>query len=255
MARIFASARLPTMKRCDTCKRHYADSLQYCLQDGTVLSPVTDPQAPTLRLDDQQATLRIEARPTNTKVRVQPKIAWGLFAIAGVMVIGFVGVVALIIFLTWSNKTSADGNQPSNQPERTNNSSPGTSNNPGSKADAERQLIQLNDDIGVALVRKDVPRLDGMLANDYRYVGDGGLSLSKSDIFALYNSNNLYYDYLTTSDPKVDVTSDLTKGTVTGHARSKGRLRGIPFMDSYFYRNSYEARDGRWQLVNGVSWH
>lgn len=44
------------MKICATCQRKYADSLQYCLEDGTVLSPLNDPQA----------TLRFEAQPTQS---------------------------------------------------------------------------------------------------------------------------------------------------------------------------------------------
>jgi len=38
------------MKVCPTCQQKYADSLQFCLSDGTVLSVFNDSQ-PTSRLE------------------------------------------------------------------------------------------------------------------------------------------------------------------------------------------------------------
>jgi hypothetical protein len=234
------------MKICDSCQRQYADSLQYCLEDGTVLRPVTDPQA----------TLRIETRPTHAGVRTDRRVAWGAFAVAAIVFIGLVGVVTLgIILFKWSGGTSNNVNRSDDPPGRTAKDSEPGSNPGGTKADAESELDQINSDVGLALVHSDVAKLDRLLADDYRYVGDAGLTLTKQDILTLYNTGNLNYEYLTTNDPKIDVSSDLTKGTVSGHARSKGHLRHVPFTDSYFYRNSFEKRQGRWQLVNGISWH
>lgn len=232
------------MKICDTCKRQYADSLQYCLEDGTVLRPFRD----------EQATLKFETRPTQTNVRTDRRMAWGLFAIAGLALAAVLGVVALVIILKWPG-AGGETNRASDPPgQSTTTAQPGS--NPGpTRADAESELDQLSNDVGRALVNKDVAKLDQLLADDYRYVGDAGLSLSKPDILTLYNTGNLSYQYLTSTDSKVEVTSDLTKGTVTGHANSRGQLRHVPFADSYFYRNSFEKRQGRWQLVNGISWH
>jgi hypothetical protein len=171
-----------------------------------------------------------------------------------VALIGLVCVVALVIFLKWpgaAGETNRAGDSPG---QNTTTAQPGSIPAP-TRADAERELDQLSSDVGRALVNKDVAKLDQLLADDYRYVGDAGLSLSKSDILTLYNTGNLSYQYLTSTDSRVEVTSDLTKGTVTGHANSRGQLRHVPFADSYFYRNSFEKRQGRWQLVNGISWH
>ncbi len=237
------------MKICDTCKRQYADSLQYCLEDGTVLRP----------FHDEQATLKFEARPTQTNVRTDRGVAWGLFAIAGVALAGVICVVALVIFLKWPGAAN-DTNRVGDFPGQTTTtaqpgSNPGASNPGTSRADAERELNQLNNDVGQALLNKDVAKLDQLLADDYRYVGDRGISVSKPDMLTLFNTGNLSYQYLTTTDGKIEVTSDLTKGTITGHANSRGQLRHVPWVDSYFYRNSFEKRQARWQLVNGISWH
>ena len=233
------------MKICDTCQRQYADSLQYCLEDGTVLTLLRDPQA----------ILRLDARPTQPGVRIEPRVAWGAFAFAAMALFGLVGAVTLALVLyNWSGKNSNVNGSGDPSVRTTNPGLPGS--NPGiTKADAERELDQINNDIGFALVHNDVATLDRLLADDYRYVGDAGLTLTKPNILSLYNSGNLSYEYLTTTDPKIEVTDDLTKGVVTGRAKSRGHLRRVPFTDSYFYRNSYEKRQGRWQLVNGVSWH
>src|ERR1700682_943414 len=112
------------MKICDTCQRQYADSLQYCLEDGTVLSLMKDPQA----------TLRLEARPTHAGVPAERRIAWGVFALAGLALFGLVCAVTVgIIFFKWSGRSSNDVNRPGDPPGRTANdgqpgSNPGASN-------------------------------------------------------------------------------------------------------------------------------
>jgi hypothetical protein len=233
------------MKICDTCRRQYADSLQYCLEDGTVLHPFTAPHE----------TLRIEARPTRTGVETERRLAWGLFMFASIAVVVLVVGVGGIILYKWFGNNSNNLNGPNDPPARTTSAGQSGSNPGPTRADAERELDQINSDVGFALVHSDVPKLDRLLADDYRYVGDAGLTLTKPDILTLYNTGNLNYEYLTTTDPKMEVSSDLTKGVVAGHAKSKGHLRGVPFTDSYFYRNSFEKRQGYWQLVSGVSWH
>lgn len=65
------------MKLCHTCKRKYADSLQYCLQDGTVLSPI----------EDSPATLKFEAsanRPHHSMKRALPFIIIAVVLLAGI---------------------------------------------------------------------------------------------------------------------------------------------------------------------------
>lgn len=233
------------MKICDTCQRQYADSLQYCLEDGTVLTLQHDPQA----------TLRLEARPTQSGARIEPRIAWGAFAIAAIALIGLVGVVTVgIILFKWSGKDSNGTNGSGDPSVRTTNLGQPGSNPDATRADAERELDQINNDVGVALVHGDIANLDRLLADDYRYVGFAGISFTKQDILTLSSTGNLSYVYLTTTDPKIEVSDDLTKGVVKGHARSRGQLRRVPFNESYFYRNTYEKRQGRWQLVHGESW-
>ena len=105
------------------------------------------------------------------------------------------------------------------------------------------------------MIQGDPDTLARLLADDYRYVSDVGLTLNKLEVLALIRTGNLSYEYLNTTDPKIEVTSELNKAVLTAQAQSKGQMRRQSFTDSYFYRNSYEKRDGRWQLVSGTAWH
>jgi len=232
------------MKICPTCQQKYADSLQFCLSDGTVLSVFNDPQA----------TLRLEARQTQPPTQAKRGLTFGVLVL---VTVGFVGLVflvgVLILYRTWTNQGAGASN-------RRIGSSPTSTNQPNTnpvltKDDVTQELEQINAQVGLSLVNSDLEALERLLAEDYRYVSDAGLSLTKQEILTLFRTGNIHYDYLTTSDPKVEVDGDLNKGVVSGRARSKGHFRRQPFTDSYFYKNTYEKRDGQWQLVSGLAWH
>src|SRR6266702_492441 len=73
-----AQSELPTMKVCPICQQKYADSLQYCLSDGTVLSVFNNPQA----------TLRLETRQTQPPTQVRRGLTFGVLALVGVGLVG-----------------------------------------------------------------------------------------------------------------------------------------------------------------------
>jgi hypothetical protein len=246
----------PNMKVCSICNRQYADSLKFCLDDGTVLSPL--PAAP-FTLVDPQATLRLSTRETESEeapapaqpsgpIRKPSNILWlvlGLIGLAAVVVV-FVAVLLLYQFRPADTASKAPN---------TNMASPaGTSSGP-SKREVEQEVERVNAEVGTSMVHSDPDTLARLLADDYRYVSDVGLTLNKLEVLALIRTGNLSYEYLNTTDPKIEVNSELNKGVLTAQAQSKGQLRRQPFTDSYFYRNTYEKRDGRWQLVSGIAWH
>ena len=234
------------MKICPTCQQKYADSLQFCLSDGTVLSVFNDPQA----------TLRLEARQTQAPTQVKRGLKFGILILVGVVFICLIFVVGvLILYRTWTNQGAGASNRPSSS-----SPSPPNTNQPNTisvltKDEVAQKLEQVNAEVGLSMVHDDLEALDRLLAEDYRYVSDARLSLTKQEILTLFRTGNIHYEYLTTSDPKIEVGSGLNQGVVSGRARSKGQFRMQPFTDSYFYKNSYEKRDGRWQLVSGLAWH
>src|SRR5438067_5512965 len=99
-----ARSKLPTMKVCPICQQKYADSLQFCLSDGTVLSVFNDPQA----------TLRLEARQTQPPTQVKRGLTFGVLGLVGGAFICLIFVVGvLIIYKTWTNQGAGASNRPS----------------------------------------------------------------------------------------------------------------------------------------------
>src|SRR5207253_8542745 len=166
--------------------------------------------------------------------------------------VGFIGLVfvvgVLILYRTWTNQGAGASS-------RRSSSSPTSTNQPDTnpvltKDNVTQKLEQINAQVGLSLVNSDLEALERLLAEDYHYVSDAGLSLTKQEILTLFRTGNIHYDYLTTSDPKIEVESDLDKGVVSGRAQSKGQFGRQPFTDIYFYKNTYAKRNGAWQLIS-----
>lgn len=236
------------VKICSICKRQYANSLKFCLEDGTVLTDAPELDA---TLVDSPATLRLIPRETDARsvaVTHTKPLPWIAIAVVSiVVVIAVVGVAALLL-INSATKSSSTGESSS-----ASNSPPAQNSPQISTLSVTEEVIRANDAVGNALLQSDTDALSRLLADDYRYVSDLGLTLNKPEIITLMRSGNLSYDVLTTTDPKVEVRSE--KAELNAQARAKGQLRRQPFTDSYFYRNTYEKRDGRWQLVSGTVWH
>jgi hypothetical protein len=231
------------MKICTICKRQYADSLTFCLDDGTVLTAAADAN-PTLV--DPAATLRFEARETHAPPAVKrsgPLIWIAVAAAAIILVISVVGVAGLWLIGSSNNSQTNSSSGPAAKPT------------PISTLSASEEVVQANNAVGAALVSGDTDALSRLLADDYRYVSDDGVTLNKAEVLMLMRTGNLSYEYLNTTDPTVDVDSGSAKADLSARATAKGQLRREPFTDSYFYRNTYEKRGGRWQLVSGTVWH
>src|SRR5262245_24505237 len=94
------------MKICPTCETKYSDSLEYCMQDGTVLSVLPDPNA-TLRLENRPSR---PTHPTNTDT--QRRFTFGAIAVAGLfLLILLVVIVVSIGYLSWSSRDTNQSNR------------------------------------------------------------------------------------------------------------------------------------------------
>jgi len=235
------------MKVCHTCNRQYADSLKFCLEDGTVLTTVPDAGA---TLIDPPATLRMTPRQTDAGALAPRRNTTLLFvAVGAIALVLVIGVVAVLIMFSLNSQTASPA--PSSARSTPSPNLPP----PLNSTTISKEVEGVNNEVGSALVNGDPDALTRLLADDYRYVSDVGLTLNKLEVLMLIRTGNLRYEYLNTSNPKVEVNAEMTKADVTAQARSKGQLRRQPFTDSNFYRNSFEKRDGRWQLVSATVWH
>jgi hypothetical protein len=234
------------MKICSTCQQKYSDSLEYCMQDGTVLSALPDPNA----------TLRLGSRPTQSETsQAKVPIAIIIAAAAGVLFLAvLIVLVAVVVYVKSSNQSVTAAN-PSTSPAVNRSDDREWTNAEPTKDELSKQIEQINDEIASALVQVDLNTLDRLLADDYVYENDLGTRLSKQQILTLFRTGSLRYDYVTSTASRVVVDNTLSKGVLTSQAQSKGRLQGQPFNDKYTYTNTYEKRGSGWQLVSGRAWY
>ena len=234
------------MKVCSICNRQYADSLKFCLDDGTVLSKAPEPP---VTLVDPQATLRLNPRETDSGAAPKRRspIIW--LALGGVVLILVVAAAVAIALIRYETASTASPSEP--RSAQTPSATPAEQ----STASVEKEIESVNDEVVSAMLHSDPDALSRLLADDYRYVSDVGLTLNKLEVLALIRTGNLGYEQLTTTDSKIVVNKEMNKGELTGRSQSKGQLRRQPFTDLAFYRNAFEKRDGRWQLVSETVWH
>src|SRR6185436_16095556 len=199
----------PLMKICSTCQQKYSDSLEYCLQDGTVLSALPDPNA----------TLRLASRPTQSETsKTKSPLVIIIAAGAGVLLLAVLVVVVAVVFYVKSATQPITAANPSTNPSvNTGNDREWTSAQP-TKDELSKQIEQLNDEIGSALVQIDLDTLDRLLADDYVYENDLGTRLTKQQVLTMFRTGSLRYDYVTSTNSRVVVDNTLTKGVLTSQA-------------------------------------
>jgi hypothetical protein len=170
-----------------------------------------------------------------------------LLGIGGLVAVGVIVIIAVILALQFGSTTRGSSTSNANQISA-----------PSSAIEARstsEMITDTNNQIGVALLNGDTSALSRLLADDYRYVSDAGLTLSKAEVLLLIRSGNLSYESLKSADEKVEVNSDATRAELTARSQSRGQLRHQTFNDTNFYRNTFEKRDGKWQLISETVWH
>ena len=234
------------MKICPNCQRKYSDSLEYCLADGTVLS----------QLEDPNATLRIEAHPTQSSAPpAKRNLPVWIFALAAVFLIGIIGVAGVIVF--YFRQTGDAALNPARSNTSTSSTNAGVDDtDPRSAMEKETEAVkQLNSDLCVAMVQSDVAAIDRALAGDYTYSNDLGpnWTLNKEQTLTAYRMGRIRYESVTAPDPKVEMNKDLNRAVVSGRAYTRGWFVKTRFNNSYLYQNNYEKRQDRWQLVKALA--
>jgi hypothetical protein len=232
------------MKICPNCERKYSDSLEYCLADGTVLSP----------MDDPQATLRIESRPTHQGAQAKRGFPLWLFALAGILGLGVIGVGGSVVLFLGPDKPAVYSDASNN----TSTKADTADEDPRSAMEKEiEKLVQIQSDLCVSMVKSDVAAIDRLLSDDYSYSNDLGANwrLNKEQTLTAYRMGRIRYESVTAPDPKVEMNKDLDRAVVSGRAYTRGWLVRQAFNNSYLYQNDYEKRQDRWQLVKAQGWY
>jgi uncharacterized protein (TIGR02246 family) len=116
--------------------------------------------------------------------------------------------------------------------------------NKGGDEQAVRQTIT---DLAAALRTNDTAALDRIYADDYTFVGDTGMIMTKSERIALFKSGDLKYEAIS-----IEVASIHFFGnTAVAITRITTKFApGVKFSDGKFITTTtFVKMKGRWQLV------
>lgn len=249
------------MKTCPTCQREFADSLAFCLDDGTPLvvrsrsdseptlvapSPSAGSQIPPTFQPQGAPQLNVPVMP-GYRSTPQKKRVWPWVLAGGAVLFIFVLLIAATIAIPKLAQTSKNRRGPivldSPTPQfdawPTPAASPSEEAVPTDEDVALSQLTELEKRWTAANVDGDKDALDRILADEYR----GGDSA---------HTKQQYLDELK-PDPTVkswelqDLAVDLDgdRATMTGYLRSE-TTEGLQV---YSFTDEFVWRDGRWQAT------
>lgn len=111
----------------------------------------------------------------------------------------------------------------------------------------EREIIDLENKIGQAIVNKDAAFVDRVWGDDFFYTGIRGEIKNKQDILRELKSGDLTFDLLQFDDIKVRHFGDTA--IATGLATTKGRTPQGEVTGRVRYTRVYVKRQSAWQLI------
>jgi hypothetical protein len=117
-----------------------------------------------------------------------------------------------------------------------------------SPSDDEQQIIRLAQERSVALVHKDLPRLDQLLADSFQYVNASGTLLRKADYLRLYvTSPEMQWQSQELQEVQVQLHDHCA--ILTARVHDLATFHGQP-LDAFFRVSQvYVRHAGRWQCV------
>ena len=111
----------------------------------------------------------------------------------------------------------------------------------------EQGVRQTISDLAAALGKNDTAGLDRIYADDYTFVGDTGMMMTKTERIAAFKSGDLKYESVS-----IEVVSiHLFRDTAVAVTRITTKVApGVKFTDGKFITTStFVKMKGRWQLV------
>lgn len=111
----------------------------------------------------------------------------------------------------------------------------------------EQAIRQVTNELAVALRNNDTAALDRIYADDYTFVGDTGMMMTKAQRIAAFKSGDLKYESISHEVVSIHLFGD-TAVAITRYTTKFAP--GIKFSDGKFLTTlTFVKLKGRWQLV------
>ncbi len=111
----------------------------------------------------------------------------------------------------------------------------------------EQELLKLNQEYDMALVRGDAAALDRIYANEFVYTTFDGTVRDKTQQLAFTKSGDLRLESGQSDDVEIRVYENTA--VMTGRFTAKGQFRGKTIDIRERYTAVWVKKDGRWRLV------
>src|SRR5579871_1593675 len=111
---------------------------------------------------------------------------------------------------------------------------------------AKQEVIKVDDAFNKAVVNKDGPALQQILADKLSWVARGD-RLTKPKVISDITTENLHFKSLTHDDLLFNVFGDTV--VVTGHSSSVLEYKGKTYTTPRLFTTVYMKLDGHWQMV------
>ena len=118
----------------------------------------------------------------------------------------------------------------------------------GQTSNAEKELTTLAEQVEAAFARNDAAFLDSVNADDWTFIGPGGVISNKTQAYKNMRDGTMKVESAETLEMKVRVFGDT--GLVTGLGRMKATYKGKPITATDRWTDVYIKRDGKWRCVS-----
>jgi ketosteroid isomerase-like protein len=111
----------------------------------------------------------------------------------------------------------------------------------------EQAVMQLEEELRVAITKGDMKAYGRLVSDDYVYTNQDAVVRTKAQMVSAYASGSIKYESAKFDEIKVHAYGDTV--VVTGRNTAKGTDNGKDFSGQFRYTRVYVKRQGTWQMV------
>lgn len=118
----------------------------------------------------------------------------------------------------------------------------------GAAISVEDQIRQIESEWGTAFERRDLHKLNRLMADEYNFTDPLGQIRTKAETLDALATNEVNFESTNSDNVRVRVCGDTA--VVTGRSTFRGRYRGFSVSGQYQYTDVLVRREGSWKAVN-----
>lgn len=119
----------------------------------------------------------------------------------------------------------------------------------GQKMTTEQTIMKIEQEIGDAVVKRDMSVFDKYYADNAVFTDPGGMLMNKAQSMAMFKSGDLKLESTKIDGMKVQMFGDTAIATYT--TTDKGMYKGKDISGQYRWTDVFVKMGGKWKLVAG----